>query len=220
MVCNTLYGVQDRIISVVGQQGFGTKFHILIQTFNILCSIQILCQGQHIKTVHFHMRPTGGASSLTALNILCGSEAHFKILILICLFLLEGLVPDWIQVLLIQARVTSDILDVLRLQRLNLSCSVGLAEMPSANLTSRPLRQVTYGLLLGHILDLDLDLDEHVKVKERDREGLELRFTPVKPTFTTSRLQLSSLNQVTLRSGTSQDGSNFRDQNQMTHRMC
>lgn len=107
--------------------------------------------------------------------------------------------------LLIQARVTSDILDVLRLQRLNLSCSVGLAEMPSANLTSRPLRQVTYGLLLGHILDLDLDLDEHIKVKERDREGLELRFTLVKPTFTTSRLQLSSLNQVTLCSGTSQN---------------
>lgn len=110
-------------------------------------------------------------------------------------FLLEGLVPDWIQLLLVQARLTSDILDVLRLQRLNLSFSVGLAEMPSANLTSRPLRQVIYGLLLGHILDRD----GPIKVRERDREGLELRIIPVPPTFTTTRLQLSSLNQVTFR---------------------
>lgn len=134
---------------------------------------------------------------------------------MIYLFLLEGLVPDWIQRSLVQARVTSDVLDVLRLHRLNLSISVGLAEMPSANLTSRPLRQVMYGLLL--------DLDAPVKVKERDREGLELSIIEVQPTFTfitfNTPLQLSSLNQVTFSSGASQDGSSFRDQNQMSHRM-
>uniref|UniRef100_A0A671X477 Asteroid domain-containing protein n=1 Tax=Sparus aurata TaxID=8175 RepID=A0A671X477_SPAAU len=60
-----------------------------------------------------------------------------------------GLVPDWIRLPFTQARLSSDILDVLLLQRKNLGYPVADADTPSAYLTSRPIRQVMYGLLLG-----------------------------------------------------------------------
>uniref|UniRef100_A0A3B3UQ56 Protein asteroid homolog 1-like n=1 Tax=Poecilia latipinna TaxID=48699 RepID=A0A3B3UQ56_9TELE len=62
---------------------------------------------------------------------------------------------------------------------------------PSANQTSRPLRQVMYGLLLGK--------DKFTPV-EFDRAGLSLISVPVEPTFTrtSQRLRLDSLPQVIL----------------------
>ncbi|XP_074510377.1 single-strand DNA endonuclease ASTE1-like [Sebastes fasciatus] len=98
------------------------------------------------------------------------------------------LVPDWIRLPLTQARLTDDILDVLLLRRMSLSYPVDHADMPSAHLTSRPLRQVMYGLLLG----------DGPEVEERDRDGLELRFIPVRPAITdaTQQLTLSSLDQA------------------------
>ncbi|XP_037639875.1 protein asteroid homolog 1-like isoform X1 [Sebastes umbrosus] len=98
------------------------------------------------------------------------------------------LVPDWIRLPLTQARLTADILDVLLLRRMSLSYPVDHADMPSAHLTSRPLRQVMYGLMLG----------DQPEVEERDRDGLELRFIPVRPAITdaTQQLTLSSLDQA------------------------
>uniref|UniRef100_A0A7N6F9Q8 Asteroid homolog 1 n=1 Tax=Anabas testudineus TaxID=64144 RepID=A0A7N6F9Q8_ANATE len=71
------------------------------------------------------------------------------------------------------ARLTGDILDVLLLQRLSLNIPVEHADLPSACLTSRLLRQVMYGLLLGG--------GKPRVVEERHREGLQLKFIPVQP---------------------------------------
>lgn len=113
---------------------------------------------------------------------------------------MAGLVPDWIQLPLIQGRVTPDILDVLRLRKNSLSCPVGLTNMPSAHLPSRPLRQVMYGLLLP---GCGLNLNRPMEVEERDRVGDQLKTIPVQPTFTTvtKQLLLSSLDKVMLSSG-------------------
>lgn len=106
------------------------------------------------------------------------------------LHLLEvaALVPDWTRLPLTQARLTPDILDVLLLKRMSLSFPVDRGDMPSAHLTSRPLRQVMYGLLLGREL----------QVTERDREDVQLRDVPVPPVFTglTRQLTLPSLDKV------------------------
>ncbi|XP_030605392.1 protein asteroid homolog 1-like isoform X2 [Archocentrus centrarchus] len=103
-----------------------------------------------------------------------------------------GLIPDWIQRALMQARMTADNLDVLLLHRMSLSTPVSHKDLPSVNLTSRPLRQVMYGLLLGK--------EKSVKVQERDREGLQLKFSPIKPIFSqrTQQLELNSLHEVEL----------------------
>ncbi|XP_031697429.1 protein asteroid homolog 1-like [Anarrhichthys ocellatus] len=71
---------------------------------------------------------------------------------------------------------------------MSLGTFVDDSESLSANWTSRMLRRVMYGLLLG----------DGGEVTERDRDGLELVITTVRPTFTeTSRdLVLSSLDQV------------------------
>ncbi|XP_068567693.1 single-strand DNA endonuclease ASTE1 [Cebidichthys violaceus] len=99
-----------------------------------------------------------------------------------------GLVPVWTRLPLFQARLPQDLLDVLLLNRMSLGTFVDHRDWPSAHRTSRTLRQVMYGLLLG----------EGGEVTERDRDGLELDFTTVRPCFTeTSRdLVLSSLDQV------------------------
>ncbi|KAL3056219.1 hypothetical protein OYC64_018832 [Pagothenia borchgrevinki] len=90
-------------------------------------------------------------------------------------------VPDWSRLPLIQAWLPAEFLDVLLLQKMKFSVFVELAAAPSAHLTARPLRQVMYGLLLG----------EGREVIERVREGLQLRFIPVKTASTASSLQLS-----------------------------
>lgn len=104
-----------------------------------------------------------------------------------------GVIPDWIQPLLVQGKITTDILDVLRLQQRVLSICVGSTDLPSPYLTSTPLRQVMYGLLLP-----GWDLDMPVEVTETDRVGLKLRDIPVNPVFTitSKHLQLDSLHKV------------------------
>ncbi|KAM7382830.1 hypothetical protein PAMP_002536 [Pampus punctatissimus] len=101
-----------------------------------------------------------------------------------------GLVPDWTRLPLTQARLTADILDVLLLQRMTFSFPVDHSNMPSAHLTSRPLRQVMYGLLLGR--------GTRLQVEERDRDGLQLKLIPVHPTFKglAKQLKLDSLDKV------------------------
>ncbi|XP_034409496.1 protein asteroid homolog 1-like [Cyclopterus lumpus] len=91
-----------------------------------------------------------------------------------------GLVPDWTWLPLTQARLNPELLDLLLLQRMSLTFPVGHAHLPSAHLVSRPLRQVMYGLLLGG----------GRQVMERDRDGIQLTFIPVQPTFTGASRQL------------------------------
>ncbi|XP_022617307.1 protein asteroid homolog 1-like isoform X2 [Seriola dumerili] len=101
-------------------------------------------------------------------------------------------IPDWIRLPLMQVRLTADVLDVLQLQRMSLGVCVDHKDTPTANLTSRPLRQVMYGLLLGGGTPL--------QVEERDREGLQMKFNLVPPAFrgVAQRLVLNSLNKAEL----------------------
>ncbi|TDH11236.1 hypothetical protein EPR50_G00058810 [Perca flavescens] len=99
-----------------------------------------------------------------------------------------GRVPNWVRLPLTQARLTSDILDVLLLRRNSLNNPVEHGDMPSSHLTSRPLRQLMYGLLLG----------QGEEVMERDRDGLQINFIPVKAVVPDScrHLKLNSLDQA------------------------
>ncbi|XP_026172721.1 LOW QUALITY PROTEIN: single-strand DNA endonuclease ASTE1 [Mastacembelus armatus] len=99
-----------------------------------------------------------------------------------------GLVPDWMLQPLTQARLTADVLDVLLLQRMSLSFPVDKDDMPSACLTSRPLRQLMYGLLLGR--------GGARHVEETDRVGLQLKIIKVPKVVVTQQLVLSSLDKA------------------------
>ncbi|KAM3873539.1 single-strand DNA endonuclease ASTE1-like [Diretmus argenteus] len=90
------------------------------------------------------------------------------------------LVPDWARLALIQGRMGGDFLNVLLLKRMELSFPVDDSSKPSANLTSRPIRQVMYGLLLGC----------RFLVKEWDRVDLQLVVYPVQPVLRGAALQL------------------------------
>ncbi|XP_053288163.1 protein asteroid homolog 1 [Pleuronectes platessa] len=101
-------------------------------------------------------------------------------------------VPDWMRRPLMQAHLSGDILNVLQLHRKGLRMPVDHGDMPSAALTSRPLRQLLYGLLLGR--------DTGLLVEEWDRDGLKLDPIPVQPDVrsVTPGLELRSLNKVEL----------------------
>ncbi|KAM3614622.1 uncharacterized protein V6R79_017051 [Siganus canaliculatus] len=101
-------------------------------------------------------------------------------------------VPDWMLLPLTQGRMPSVVLDVLQLHRNSLPNLVESGDLPSSQTTSRPLRQVLYGLLLGP--------GSPVQVQERDREGLEIRYIPVQPEFTSASrdLLLETLDQAAL----------------------
>ncbi|XP_060936821.1 protein asteroid homolog 1 [Limanda limanda] len=101
-------------------------------------------------------------------------------------------VPDWMRCPLMQARLSGVILDVLQLHRRRLAMPVDHGDKPSAARTSRPIRQLVYGLLLGG--------DTRLLVDEWDRDGVELVHVPVPPEVTsvTRRLDLRSLNKVAL----------------------
>ncbi|KAM6910511.1 single-strand DNA endonuclease ASTE1-like [Xenentodon cancila] len=103
-----------------------------------------------------------------------------------------SLVPDWTRLALTQARLTADVLDVLQLRRMSLGFAVEPQHSPSMNVTSRPIREVMYGLLLGRGASL--------QVEERDRVGLQLVYVPVRPAFSkiTEQLKLSSLHEAEL----------------------
>ena len=101
-----------------------------------------------------------------------------------------GIVPDWARLPLTQGRLTSDILDVLLLRRLVQSFQVDHTHLPSANITSRPIRQVMYGLLLGS--------KTRTRVEEWDREGTQLSEIMVRPIIrgVGQKLKLDLLHQV------------------------
>ncbi|XP_071764246.2 single-strand DNA endonuclease ASTE1-like [Centroberyx gerrardi] len=101
-----------------------------------------------------------------------------------------GLVPDWARLPLTQGRLTDDILDVLLLKRVRLGVMVDHGSLPSAYLTSRPLRQVMYGLLLGG--------ERTIRVEESDREGLRLGSCMVRPALrgVAQQLKLDSLDEA------------------------
>ncbi|XP_071391790.1 single-strand DNA endonuclease ASTE1-like [Centroberyx affinis] len=101
-----------------------------------------------------------------------------------------GLVPDWARLPLTQGRLTDDILDVLLLKRIGLGPMVDHGSLPSAHLTSRPLRQVMYGLLLGG--------GPSVRVEESDREDLGLSSCMVRPALrgVAEQLKLDSLDKA------------------------
>ncbi|XP_029929064.1 protein asteroid homolog 1-like [Myripristis murdjan] len=74
----------------------------------------------------------------------------------------QALVPDWFRLPFTEGRLDKAILNVLRLRRVRLPVMVEHSSLPSSHLTSRPIRQVMYGLLLGE-----------EEVEEYDREGLQ-----------------------------------------------
>ncbi|KAM4600398.1 single-strand DNA endonuclease ASTE1-like [Polymixia lowei] len=102
----------------------------------------------------------------------------------------RGMVPDWAHLPLTQARLNNDLLDVLLLKRMPLTTAVDHGDQPSANLISRPIRQVMYGLLLG--------VRDGVQVEELDREGLRLARIPVRPVLSggAQQLNLDSLHEA------------------------
>lgn len=91
-------------------------------------------------------------------------------------------VPEWIQSYLVKGELTPDILDVLRLQTRSLQVCVGSAELPSAHETSKPLRQVMYGLLVPC-----------KQVLEKDRVGLHAEEIGVQPVIPATLKTLSLL---------------------------
>ncbi|XP_060905487.1 protein asteroid homolog 1-like [Labrus mixtus] len=112
-------------------------------------------------------------------------------------FFIDGVAPPfpeveeemagWVLLPVMRAQLTSDVLDVLLFNTITLSCPVDRADFPSAHLTSRPIRQVMYRLLLGETL-----------VNENDREGLQLKSFQVQPAASgvPEELELKSLNQA------------------------
>uniref|UniRef100_A0A667ZYQ6 Uncharacterized protein n=1 Tax=Myripristis murdjan TaxID=586833 RepID=A0A667ZYQ6_9TELE len=73
----------------------------------------------------------------------------------------RALAPDWFRLPFTEGRLDKVILNVLRLRRVRLPVMVEHKDLPSIHLSSRPIRQVMYGLLLGE-----------EEVEEYDREGL------------------------------------------------
>lgn len=81
--------------------------------------------------------------------------------------------PDWTLRPLIEGRLTSFIIDVLRLKRMMLSPQVEDSYQRSGHYTARPIRQHLYGLLLG---------TNGGRVEEYDRKQRTLEVIPVLPT--------------------------------------
>ncbi|KAM4600320.1 single-strand DNA endonuclease ASTE1-like [Polymixia lowei] len=101
-----------------------------------------------------------------------------------------GVVPDWAHLPLTQGRLSTYIRDILMLKIMPLSTVVDYEDLPSANLISRPIRQVMYGLLLG--------VRDGVQVEELDRENLNRVKIPVRPVFRggAQQLKLDSLHEA------------------------
>ncbi|XP_029929062.1 protein asteroid homolog 1-like [Myripristis murdjan] len=92
----------------------------------------------------------------------------------------RALVSDWVRLPFTKGRLDKVILNVLRLRRVRLPVMVEHKSLPSSHLTSRPIRQVMYGLLLG---------DE--EVEEYDRKGLQLTRCMVRSVCRGAARQLS-----------------------------
>ncbi|CAL8236744.1 unnamed protein product [Arctogadus glacialis] len=97
-------------------------------------------------------------------------------------------VPEWVRVSLARGDLGANILDydILVHRRKFLRIQVECIDLQSSNLTSRPIRQVMYGLLLGQ---------GGGEVEEVDRVGLDLVSVKVQPLVqgAAQRLRLDSL---------------------------
>ena len=102
-------------------------------------------------------------------------------------------VPEWVRASLARGDLGANILDydILVHRRKFLRIQVECSGLQSSNLTSRPIRQVMYGLLLGQ---------GEGEVEEWDRDGLELIGVKVQPLVqgAAQTLRLDSLPQVGL----------------------
>ncbi|KAM9403926.1 single-strand DNA endonuclease ASTE1-like isoform 1-T3 [Salvelinus alpinus] len=96
--------------------------------------------------------------------------------------------PDWTLLLLMKGKLPSLIVNVLLHKRVIQSAQVENHALVSGSTTSRPIRQVLYGLLLG----------ESRKVEEYDREGINLTSSKVEAILPSAaqELQLDMLNQA------------------------
>ncbi|XP_029929004.1 protein asteroid homolog 1-like [Myripristis murdjan] len=92
----------------------------------------------------------------------------------------RAVAPDWFRLPFTEGRLDKVILNVLRLRRARLPVMVEHGSLPSSHLTSRPIRQVMYGLLLGE-----------EEVEEYDREGLMPASFMVRSVFRGAARQLS-----------------------------
>ncbi|KAL7835796.1 hypothetical protein SRHO_G00281430 [Serrasalmus rhombeus] len=94
--------------------------------------------------------------------------------------------PEWFLKALGEGKLNSILLDVLTLHRVTLNFSVQDFSLRSNNLTSRPIRQVIYGLMVQAAAE-----EEQYEVEEYDRQGLMLTSSKV-PAIPTN-LQLDTL---------------------------
>ncbi|XP_056448633.1 protein asteroid homolog 1-like isoform X1 [Gadus chalcogrammus] len=98
-------------------------------------------------------------------------------------------VPDWVRAPLARGELSGDVLDLLVHRRNKLQTQVERSDLQSSNLTSKHIRQVWYGLLLGQ---------GGGEVEEVDRDGLELASVKVQPLVqgAAQTLRLDSLPQA------------------------
>uniref|UniRef100_A0A4W5K7N3 Asteroid homolog 1 n=1 Tax=Hucho hucho TaxID=62062 RepID=A0A4W5K7N3_9TELE len=96
--------------------------------------------------------------------------------------------PDWTLLPLMKGTLPSYIIYILLLRPVIQGVQVEDPSFPSGNTTSRPIRQVLYGLLLG----------ERGEVEEYDREGKNLTSSKVQAILprAAQQLQLDTLNQA------------------------
>ncbi|XP_036414358.1 protein asteroid homolog 1-like [Colossoma macropomum] len=105
--------------------------------------------------------------------------------------------PEWTLEPLAKGKLNSMITDVLAMQKIILNISVENFQLCSSNLTSQPIRQVIYGLLLcTRQKNGSGDDSPEAEVEEYDREGLKLtssRVAAVLPSLTIPDLHLDTL---------------------------
>ncbi|KAK6326965.1 hypothetical protein J4Q44_G00026100 [Coregonus suidteri] len=107
--------------------------------------------------------------------------------------------PDWTLLPLMKGTLPSRMVDVLLLRRVMHSVQVEDPRLPSGNNTSRPIRQVLYGLLLGgRRTDHSSQRPQVDDVEEYYREGNNLTSSMVEAILpsTAEQLQLDTLDQA------------------------
>ncbi|KAM9403925.1 single-strand DNA endonuclease ASTE1-like [Salvelinus alpinus] len=99
-----------------------------------------------------------------------------------------SVLPHWTLLPLMRGKLSSYMIHILLLRPVIQAVQVEDPKLPSGNITSRPIRQVFYGLLLG----------ERREVEEYDREGTDLTSSKVEAILPSAaqQLQLDTLDQA------------------------